>query len=454
MRLRCLGLLFFSPFALGACGLTLDYDPRPDAGSFDAGSFDAGSFDAGSSTLDAGSVVRDCTGHADGTLCATDLVVIAICAGGQCEPSTCGDGIVDPRTEDCEGESAGCTSCNFVCEGDADCAIGALPECVRGFVCDLGAHSCGIDPEPDGTSCTQGSCAAGACRAPGCGDGTLDSGEECDDGNAIAGDGCEPNCMETCNSDSECDDRDPCNGVEQCASVSGGGGHVCETGSPPTLEACEICVPLLGLVRPDRDGDGFFDATRVSPACAMRDCNDSDARVFPGAVEICNGVDDNCNAGIDEGLTTVTLSCAPDRDGDGYPGSSTGTIVSCGCGESSCRCPDGTAPVQRAPGGSLLLDCFDQPGAGASVHPGQLAFFPTPYCNGMGVCSFDYNCDGTEEEALSTGVRCDLLTLRGCRGDGWQGSFPSCGEAGVYALCSPLALVCRAETETRIQQCR
>jgi Putative metal-binding motif len=52
----------------------------------------------------------------------------------------------------------------------------------------------------------------------------------------------------------------------------------------------------------DRDGDGFTD-------CG--DCDDSNPAVHPGATEVCNGIDDNCNGLVDEGPTGVV-----DTDGD------------------------------------------------------------------------------------------------------------------------------------------
>jgi streptogramin lyase len=51
----------------------------------------------------------------------------------------------------------------------------------------------------------------------------------------------------------------------------------------------------------DLDGDGF---TKIT------DCDDSDASVNPGATEIFDGVDNNCDGVIDEGFT--------DADGDGF----------------------------------------------------------------------------------------------------------------------------------------
>ena len=55
---------------------------------------------------------------------------------------------------------------------------------------------------------------------------------------------------------------------------------------------------------PDADGDGFLDA-----ACGFDDCDDDDPAVFPGAEEICNGLDDDCDAATDELV---------DADGDGW----------------------------------------------------------------------------------------------------------------------------------------
>lgn len=56
----------------------------------------------------------------------------------------------------------------------------------------------------------------------------------------------------------------------------------------------------------DSDNDGFLDDV---------DCDDTDADVFPGATEVCDGVDQDCDDEIDEGLTTTGYR---DADNDGY----------------------------------------------------------------------------------------------------------------------------------------
>ena len=57
----------------------------------------------------------------------------------------------------------------------------------------------------------------------------------------------------------------------------------------------------------DFDKDGFTENEG--------DCNDRNKKIYPGATEICNGIDDNCNDTEDEGVTTTFYL---DYDGDTY----------------------------------------------------------------------------------------------------------------------------------------
>jgi len=75
----------------------------------------------------------------------------------------------------------------------------------------------------------------------------------------------------------------------------------------------------------DADGDRYGDDDLTSDACDAPsgyiafggDCDDSDFGIRPGSVELCNGVDDNCNGAPDEGHPLVTAYADADGDGEG-----------------------------------------------------------------------------------------------------------------------------------------
>ena len=151
----------------------------------------------------------------------------------------------------------------------------------------------------------------------------------------------------------------------------------------------------------DMDGDFYHDGTSLV-ACERPanhfaaselisldiDCNDNNAAVHPGAVEICNGVDDDCDGLTDEGFEMITWYF--DGDGDGY-----------GAGAPSVDC------VSPGPGWVFLGgDCNDE---NAAIHPGA-----TEVCNGI-----DDNCN----ELIDDGVANYNWYLDG-DGDGYGAGTP------------------------------
>ena len=56
----------------------------------------------------------------------------------------------------------------------------------------------------------------------------------------------------------------------------------------------------------DGDGDGYT---------LQEDCDDGNSTIFPGADEICDGIDNNCDGQVDEEATTTFYA---DSDGDGF----------------------------------------------------------------------------------------------------------------------------------------
>ena len=90
----------------------------------------------------------------------------------------------------------------------------------------------------------------------------------------------------------------------------------------------------------DMDNDTFGDPETLERSCDQpagfvadgSDCNDADGTIHPGAMDICNGVDDNCNGIIDEDFDCLIPVCtgAPSTD----PGVlATGTATDVGPGE-------------------------------------------------------------------------------------------------------------------------
>ncbi len=183
-------------------------------------------------------------------------------------------------------------------------------------------------------------------ESPAC-DGVLQPGEDPVD-SPFDGDGdgfvsgAIPECQEHYPADAlDCDDADPDRSPAATEVPYDGLDNDCDESTPDD----------------DLDGDGWP---------AAEDCDDGARDVFPGAPELCNELDDDCDDAVDEGIGTTWY---PDGDLDGF-----GT----GEGVQDCEAPDGWVDA----GG----DCDD---ADPAVHPEAAEL-----CNGA-----DDDCDGSPAAA-------------------------------------------------------
>jgi Putative metal-binding motif len=108
-----------------------------------------------------------------------------------------------------------------------------------------------------------------------------------------------------CTSNTECDDNKGCNGQETCQNGAcvPGTAYACTN---PDAAHCDVaCVddssgnPSCVVNGKDEDGDQHLDAACSTSTNTADDCDDAHATVYPGASEICDGLDNDCD-GKDE----------------------------------------------------------------------------------------------------------------------------------------------------------
>jgi hypothetical protein len=154
---------------------------------------------------------------------------------------------------------------------------------------------------------------------------------------------------------------------------------------------CQVQAGCLGQLaacmgQVDADGDGWW---------AGSDCDDNNVNAFPGAAEVCDGVDNDCDGSVDEDLNVTYYT---DVDGDGFGVDGTEVI-------GTCDQPPGTA-IQ---GG----DCDD---ADDTVFPNA-----PELCDGI-----DNDCNGESDDNAGT------LFYTDADGDGYG------DDATAVFSCAPI----------------
>jgi hypothetical protein len=249
----------------------------------------------------------------DGVPCTVDACRMGACTStpndGACAAGLLCDPVLGCVTPTC-ARDADCDDGAF-CNGDERCDAGAPDADARGcvagtpVVCDDGATCtadvCDEDEDactsaPDDTACGDGlDCTIDLCIPDAGGAGEDGCTHEEDDGLCVSTDFCRVNL--------ECD-----------ASAGGCGGgrpRDCGDADACTTDTCDSALGMCIHTGRDADGDGY-DATRIGgTVCATgTDCNDGDASVHPGATELCNGRDDDCDGVIDELCTPIPDTCS------------------------------------------------------------------------------------------------------------------------------------------------
>jgi len=362
------------------------------------------------------------------------------CTSG-CVPEFCGDGIVnDAGAEDCE--PPGTATCTSSCaartplcgdgyqtppeqcedgnllDGDGCTSDCVVEFCGDGVVNDSGAEAC----EPPGTTGCTADCAV---RTPLCGDGFLTAPEQCDDANAINGDGCSSACTlevpPACGDNNtdpgeQCDDGNLIDGdgcgascvLEVCGDgvINNSGAESCE---PPETALCTSnCA-----IRMRSCGDGF-----LTPPEQCEDANtaNGDGCTSACTLEFCgDGVVND--AGAEDCEPPGTASCT-DACTDRSPS----------CGDGYFTSPEECEDGNQTNGDGCTSSCvLERCGDGVVNNTGAEACEPpetalcTDTCTFRGaVCGDGYltSPEQCEDDNAANGDGCSSSCLREYCGDG------------------------------------
>ncbi len=242
-----------------------------------------------------------------------------------------------------------------------------------------------------------------ACSTP---SGYVTNSQDCDDTKAS----CTTDCTSQKYPDTDTDGFGAGAGVRGCDAPTG---YVSSNNDcAGTVASCT--TDCVSLKYPDTDADGYGSTTGGVRGCDApaghlvdhTDCNDAVASIKPGAAETCNGIDDDCDSTIDDGVKTTFYR---DADSDGY-GTPATTQQACtapsGYVSNSNDCKDSSASVNPAATEDNWATCS---GAYGWIRSGTLSHYGsgTPVdedcdgyadCNDCGCCGgLTYPADATDQ---------------------------------------------------------
>jgi alpha-tubulin suppressor-like RCC1 family protein len=411
--------------AVGGCPTNMT-NRQPSAGNADCNDMNPSINPGSVEVCDAAMVDENCDGMANpAALCACSGSATRPCplpgacaAGSQtCSSGSWGACSISPVGESCNGIDDNCNgstdegltiSCYADADNDTYPPMGATPSSVcpvtgRGFVGGCPTNTTNRPPGAGATDCADMNAAINPGATEVCDMAMVD--ENCDGmANPASLCACSGSTTRPCPLPGAC-----AAGTQTCSSGAWGACSI-----SPVTESCngidDNCngttdEGLTVTCYTDNDNDGYSPSgatpVQVCPAAgrsavggcptsltnrspATPDCIDSNAARNPGAVEACNGIDDDCDGMVDEGVLGTFW---PDVDGDGY-GNAAGTSVQ------ACTTPIGYAPNST--------DCDDTT---RNRRPGL-----TETCDGL-----DNDCNGTVDDPAVTD--------------------PTCAVAGAYAAC-------------------
>jgi len=327
----------------------------------------------------------------DGSACGA----AKICVSGVCQDDVCGDLFVSAGEQCDDGNTTagdGCDAdCTYSCTAADPSKCAPADVCAGAPTCDDATHTCSpLVPLADGTACATGFCLAGACKSPTCGDGVPDPGEDCDDGNAIDGDGCDTACVFSCATPAaDCPVPPECQ-MATCTAL-----HTCDVATDPAKEG-SACGAMPGYT------------------CKSGACSAPNATCGNGVLEVgeacdfgaANGPGTGCETNCQFSCTLVPDSCSDNNPCNGVEacvpnmvGGKAGQKCQSGVPAANCTaCPGGLCGAGVCKASSCGDGCVDA-GAGEQCEPpggptcdGSCHTVILPVC-GNGVRESGEQCD-------------------------------------------------------------